>query len=265
MEKPRTPPPQNTAPLPHVRRVIAIASGKGGVGKSTVTVQLALMCSAIGLRVGILDADIYGPSIPRMLGLMQQRQPEITDGLMQPPTGHGIRAMSMGFITGDAAAILRGPMITKTLQQLLRMTAWGTEAVPLDLLLVDMPPGTGDVHLSMVAQVPLDGAVIVTTPQEVAVMDARKCLQMFMKLQVPIRGIVENMSGFTDSAGVRHALFGEGGGTRLAEAAQVPLLGSIPFEPALGSAADAGENFLLRAGDSEVTAALQQIATQLLQ
>ena len=265
MNMPLKPAPRVTEPLPHVKKILAIASGKGGVGKSTLTVQLALMLSAIGLKVGVLDADIYGPSLPRMLGLTDRRQPEIVAGLMQPPSAHGIVAMSMGFITGDAAAILRGPMITKTLQQLLRMTAWGTAESPLDMLLVDMPPGTGDIHLSMVQQVPLNGAVIITTPQEVSVIDARKCLQMFLKLRVPVRGVIENMSAFTDSAGVTHALFGEGGGAQLAEMAGVPLLGQVPFDPALGRAADKGENFLAQDGQSAVTRAIQEIATQLLQ
>lgn len=249
--------------LPHVKRIIAVASGKGGVGKSTITVHLALMLQAIGLRVGILDADIYGPSVPRMLGLLGEKQPEIVDGFMHPPVGLGIKAMSMGFITGDAAAILRGPMITKTLQQLAHLTAWGTEKEPLDVLLVDMPPGTGDVHLSMVQQVPLAGVIVVTTPQQVAVMDARKAIQMFMKLHVPILGVVENMSAFTTSSGSKIAMFGEGGGAELAQQADVPLLGEIPLDPRLGACADIGASLLEKAADSEVVKALESIALKI--
>ena len=172
----------NLTPVENVKTVIAIASGKGGVGKSTTAVNIALAFAALGKNVGLLDADIYGPSIPRMLSLAGQ--PEIVDGKMVPHERYGIKTNSMGYITGDEAAILRGPMISKTLHQLLRMTRWGTKEKPLDILLVDMPPGTGDIHLSMVQQVPLTGAVIVTTPQEVATIDARKCGQMFLKTGV---------------------------------------------------------------------------------
>lgn len=233
----------NREKLTHVARVIAIASGKGGVGKSTVTVNLAHALKAQGKRVGILDADVYGPSIPRMLGLDTRLQPEIKDGLMLPVVSHGIKANSMGLIVGEQAAILRGPMVTKSLAQLARMTRWGTEEEPLDVLLVDMPPGTGDVHLSMVQQVPLDGALIVTTPQAVSVIDADKAAQMFVKVGVPILGIIENMSAFVDPEGRRHALFGEGGGARLAEKFGTPLLGSLPLDPTLGAACDAGATY----------------------
>ena len=219
----------NTAPLAHVKRIIAVASGKGGVGKSATTVNLALALSHMGPRVGILDADIYGPSIPRMMAL--SGQPEINDGQMIPLESYGIACMSMGFITGDQAAILRGPMISKTLYQLLRMTRWGTVERTLDMLLVDMPPGTGDIHLSMAQQVPLDGAVIVTTPQEVAVIDARKALVMFQKVNVPVLGVIENMSG---------SIFGAGGGKRLAEEMGVPFLGEIPMDAAIVEASDKG-------------------------
>ena len=218
----------NLTPLEGVKKVIAVASGKGGVGKSTTAVNLALALSRAGKRVGLLDADIYGPSLPRMLGL--GGQPEIKDGKMVPLSGHGIACMSMGFITGDEAAILRGPMISKALQQMLRMTRWGE----LDVLIVDMPPGTGDIHLSMVQQVPLAGAIIVTTPQEVAVMDARKCLAMFQKVGVPILGVVENMSG---------EMFGSGGGAALSKEAGVPLLGDIAADSAIRIASDKGEAY----------------------
>ena len=260
MKQPAKPAIYRTDPLPHVNHVVAIASGKGGVGKSTLTVNLALMLHAMGLRVGVLDADIYGPSIPRMLGMSEQRQPEMHDGLMQPPEAMGLKTMSMGYITGEAAAILRAPMITKALQQMLRMSAWGTEEAPLDMLLVDMPPGTGDVHLSMIQQVPVNGAVVITTPQEVATLDARKAVQMFQKLKVPLLGIVENMSAYTDAAGNVVALFGEGGGAALAEQASTELLGQLPLDPALRECADAGESYLEKHAGSEAAQKLEDIA-----
>ena len=221
-----------------VKQVIAVASGKGGVGKSTTTVNLARALMRRGLRVGVLDADIYGPSLPRMLGLEEQGQPPIVDGKMMPPASDGLPCMSMGFITGSEAAILRGPMISKTLHQLLRFTRWGQ----LDVLLIDMPPGTGDIPLSLAQQVPLSGAVIVTTPQEVAVMDARKCLGMFRKLNVPVLGVVENMS-WLDTPGGRVALFGEGGGARLAAEAGVPFFGGVPIDAAIGLAGEQGVSY----------------------
>ncbi len=219
----------NYTPLAHVKKIVAVASGKGGVGKSTVAVNLALAAQKLGKRVGILDADIYGPSVPRMLAL--SGQPEVRDGQMNPLESCGIKCMSMGFITGDEAAILRGPMITKTLYQLLRSTRWGTTEAPLDLLIVDMPPGTGDIHLSMVQQAPLDGAVIVTTPQPVATIDASKCLRMFKKLGTPVLGVIENMSG---------ELFGHGGGKKLADEFGVPFLGDIPADGKIREAGDSG-------------------------
>jgi ATP-binding protein involved in chromosome partitioning len=236
----RRPPQINHAPLAHVGRVVVIASGKGGVGKSTTTVNLAHALASQGKTVGILDADIYGPSIPRMLNLETRLQPEMTDGQMIPPVSHGIKAMSMALIMGDQAAILRAPMITKALVQMLRLTRWGTAETPLDYLLIDMPPGTGDINLSLAQNVKLDGAIIVTTPQEVAVMDARKCLTTFQKLDVPILGVIENMAYF-ETNGQRHALFGDGGGKALAQEASVNFLGEIPINPALGTTADVGE------------------------
>ncbi len=235
----------NLTPVEGVQRIIAIASGKGGVGKSTTTVQLARALAKTGSRVGILDADIYGPSIPRMMGL--SGQPELEENRFIPLETDGIRCISMGFLISDKAAVMRGPMVTKALVQMLRHTQWGTEAEPLDILLVDLPPGTGDVHLSMVQQVPLahngGGAILVTTPQEVALDDARKAAEMFAKVDVPVLGIIENMSGFTDESGHTYHLFGQGGGKTLASELGAPLLGHVPIIPEMGQAADKGDAY----------------------
>lgn len=243
------PPSIDHRPIPHVARIIAVASGKGGVGKSTVTVNLAHALTAAGSRVGILDADIYGPSIPRMLGLDTYIKPEIVENQMIPPTAHGIRAMSMALVTGDQAAVLRAPMITKALVQFLRTVRWATAEAPLDYLLVDLPPGTGDVTLSLAQNAPLAGVVLVTTPQDVAVIDADKCASAFHKLHVPLLGVVENMSHFIDPAGNSHAIFGSGGGQKLAGKYGCAFLGQLPLDPAIGICADRGENYVsLHAG-----------------
>lgn len=259
------PPSINHAPIPHVGRVIAVGSGKGGVGKSTVTVNLAHALTAEGKRVGILDADIYGPSIPRMLALDTYVKPEVVNGQMVPPMAHGIRAMSMSLIAGDEAAVLRAPMITKALVQFIRMTRWGTADAPLDVLLVDLPPGTGDVTLSLAQNVKLDGLVLVTTPQEVAVMDADKCAQAFNKLQVPLLGVIENMSHFIDTEGHAHALFGSGGGAKLAAKYHAPLLGQLPLDPAIAACADKGENFVQCNANCLASKVYQAISHQLTQ
>ena len=260
--QPLRPPTLNHAPLPHVARIIAVASGKGGVGKSTVTVNLAHALTAAGKRMGILDADIYGPSIPRMLGLDTFVKPEIENGLMIPPMAHGIRAMSMALVTGDQAAVLRAPMITKALGQFLRYVRWGTAEAPLDYLLIDMPPGTGDVTLSLAQNAPLHGVLLVTTPQEIAVIDADKCAEAFTKLQVPILGVIENMSYF-DASGARHTPFGAGGGARLAAKYKTPLLGQLPLDPAMGTAGDRGENYRAQHGDHAAVALLAAMADKL--
>ncbi|MDG1288017.1 MAG: Mrp/NBP35 family ATP-binding protein [Rickettsiales bacterium] len=232
------PPQINHLPLNGVERVIAIASGKGGVGKSTTTVMLAHALAAQGQSISILDADIYGPSVPRMLNLAGQ--PELEEGLMIPPANYGIGCNSMGFLLPEeTAAVWRGPMVTKALAKLARGTRWTAQGEQTKLL-VDFPPGTGDVQLSMAQQVPMDGVVIVTTPQDVAVADARKAADMFQKVNIPILGVVENMSWFEDAQGNHHALFGEGGGAKLAEAIDVPLLAQIPQIPALVTAMDRG-------------------------
>ncbi len=264
MSPPLRPPTINHAPLPGVARVVAIASGKGGVGKSTVTVNLAHALVAAGKRVGILDADIYGPSIPRMLGLETRLKPEIVDGQMVPPVAYGIRAMSMALVTGDEAAVLRAPMITKALVQFLRLTRWNSSG-PLDFLLVDLPPGTGDVLLSLAQNAPLAGAVIVTTPQEVAVMDADKCANAFTKLNVPMVGVVENMSYFAAPDGSQHAIFGAGGGARLADKYHCPLLGQLPLDPAMGVSADAGGHYAEQYAAAPAVAIFHAIAQKMAQ
>ena len=225
-------------PLPDVANVIAVASGKGGVGKSTVAVNLALALSAAGARVGLLDADIYGPSLPRMMGLAGTR-PTTTDGkTLEPPRGHGLPVMSIGFLVdADQPMVWRGPMVTQALSQMLADTHWG----PLDYLVVDMPPGTGDIQLTLTQRVPVSGAVIVTTPQEIALLDARKGLQLFRKVGVPVLGIVENMGLHRcPSCGHVSHVFDAGGGAELAERYGTPLLGSLPLDAAIREQADSG-------------------------
>lgn len=220
-------------PVEGVKHIVAIASGKGGVGKSTTTVALALALRECGVKVGVLDADIYGPSIPLMLGA--DAQPEVENGKFRPVMAKHMPTMSMGYVLGKDAAIMRAPMITKALNQMFRQVAWGE----LDVLLVDMPPGTGDIALSLTQQVPLSGALLVTTPQQVAVADAAKAAQMFMKLHIPVLGVVENMS-WLEQGGARLTPFGKGGGAELAAFAQAPLLGQVPLLQDMGAALDEG-------------------------
>jgi len=223
--------------LPNVRNVLAVASGKGGVGKSTTAVNLALALSAQGARVGLLDADIYGPSVPLMLGL--SGKPQSRDGkTMEPLSGHGIQANSIGFlIDGDAPAIWRGPMVTQALMQLLLQTRWDD----LDYLVVDMPPGTGDIALTLAQKVPLTGAVIVSTPQDLALIDARRALHMFQKVGVAVLGIVENMSTHVcTQCGHVEAIFGEDGARRMADVLGMPFLGALPLQMAIRAQTDSG-------------------------
>ena len=225
-------------PLPGVSNIVAVASGKGGVGKSTVAVNLALAWAAGGARVGFLDADIYGPSQPLMLGLSGQR-PSAPDGKhLLPLEAHGLKAMSIGFLVEpEQAVVWRGPMVTQALTQLLGDTAWGE----LDYLVVDMPPGTGDVQLTLAQRVPVSGAVIVTTPQDIALADARKGLAMFEKVAVPVLGIVENMSLYVCAhCGQVAHIFGAGGGARMAAEYGVQLLGELPLDAAVREEADSG-------------------------
>ena len=226
-------------PLPQVKNVIAVASGKGGVGKSTTAVNLALALSAEGARVGILDADIYGPSQPQMLGIGGAR-PDSKDGkTMEPMEAHGLQAMSIGFlIDAETPMIWRGPMVTQALEQLLRDTNWHD----LDYLVIDLPPGTGDIQLTLSQKVPVSGAIIVTTPQDIALLDARKGLKMFEKVNVPVLGIVENMSiHICSKCGHAEHIFGEGGGERMSKDYNVDLLGSLPLDIRIREQADGGK------------------------
>jgi ATP-binding protein involved in chromosome partitioning len=235
-------------PLESVRNVVAVASGKGGVGKSTVAVNLALAWAAQGARVGILDADIYGPSQPLMLGLTGQH-PITSDGKrIQPLEAFGVKAMSIGFLVEpDQAVAWRGPMVTQALTQLLADTEWGE----LDYLVVDMPPGTGDIQLTLAQRVPVAGSVIVTTPQDIALADARKGVAMFEKVAVPVLGIVENMSVYLCSnCGHAEHVFGSGGGERIAAEFGVPLLGELPLDAKIREQADGGRPTVVAEPDS---------------
>ena len=266
---PPGPPPQSAAAgvpaptpqeMPNLGRVIAVSSGKGGVGKSTVAVNLAVALAQRGLKVGLMDADIYGPNLPRMFGLFER--PMVVKGRIQPLEAFGVKLISLGLIVDrDAPAIWRGPIIMKVIQQFLRDVEWGT----LDYLVVDMPPGTGDAQLSLVQSVTVSGAVIVTTPQEMAVGDALRGARMFERVNVPVLGIVENMSGFTDPAtGKRWDFFGSGGGQRLAEEVGVPLLGQVPLDPSLAALADRGKPMLIAEPESAASKALLSIAEEVV-
>jgi ATP-binding protein involved in chromosome partitioning len=232
--------PPVTAETPdHVRRVIAVASGKGGVGKSTVAVNLALALKRRGLSVGLLDADVYGPSIPTMLGV--DAEPVFEDGKLTPVDAHGLKLMSIGFLVDEARAMIwRGPMASSAVRQMIHDVRWATESDPLDVLVVDLPPGTGDVQLTLIQKLTLNGAVIVSTPNEIALIDARRAASMFQKTGTPILGVVENMAWFEDASGHRVAIFGQGGAAREAEALGVPLLGEVPISMELREAGDTG-------------------------
>ncbi|MBM3879084.1 MAG: Mrp/NBP35 family ATP-binding protein [Verrucomicrobia bacterium] len=247
--------------IPGVGRVVAVASGKGGVGKSTVSVNLACALQQLGAQVGLLDCDIYGPSIPLMMGVRERPTVNAQEQLV-PPTNHGVRLMSIGFLVeGDQPVIWRGPMITKTIQQFLFSVAWGE----LDYLLVDLPPGTGDAQLSLCQTVPLDGGVIVTTPQAASVDVVRKGIAMFTKVNVPILGIIENMSYFTTLTGERVEIFGHGGGRAEAERQRTAFLGEVPIYTAIREGGDAGIPVVVSAPKSAPGQAFLAIAENLRQ
>jgi ATP-binding protein involved in chromosome partitioning len=247
--------------LPGIRRVVAVASGKGGVGKSTVSVNLACGLQHLGAKVGLLDCDIYGPSIPLMMGVHQK--PTISDDeKMVPPTGHGVKLMSMGFLLdGDQPVIWRGPMIMKTIQQFITAVEWGE----LDYLLVDLPPGTGDAQLSLCQTVPLDGGVIITTPQEASLGVVRKGIAMFQKVNVPILGIVENMSYYVTPSGERVEIFGHGGGQAEAKRQDVPFLGEVPIFVEIRQGGDSGTPVVVSAPGQPAGQAMLRIAEALSQ
>jgi ATP-binding protein involved in chromosome partitioning len=243
--------------LPNVKNIIAVASGKGGVGKSTTAVNLALALASDGASVGILDADIYGPSLPMMLGIVGR--PESVDGQsMNPMRGHGVQANSIGFlIEQDNPMVWRGPMATSALEQLLRQTNWEE----LDYLIVDMPPGTGDIQLTLSQRVPVTGAVIVTTPQDIALLDAKKGLKMFEKVGIPILGIVENMgTHICSNCGHEEHIFGAGGGDRMAKEYGVEVLGSLPLDIAIREQADSGRPTVVADPDSRIAEIYRSIA-----
>jgi ATP-binding protein involved in chromosome partitioning len=248
------PPPQ--ADYPNLGKIIAVSSGKGGVGKSTVAANLAVALATAGHRVGLMDADVYGPNIPRMFGVFEK--PAVVGGRIQPHVAYGVRLMSLGFlIDRDSPAIWRGPIIMKIVQQFLRDVDWGE----LDYFIVDLPPGTGDAQLSLVQSCHVATAIIVTTPQEIAVGDALRGAKMFEKVGVPVAGVVENMGPFTDpETGKRFEFFSAGGGQRLAEELGVPLLGSIPLQPGMAEEADRGRPVIVAQSTTPAARALSELA-----
>ena len=243
-------------PLDSIANVIAVGSGKGGVGKSSTAVNLALALQSEGARVGLLDADIYGPSIPTMLGI--KGHPDTDGKKIVPKQAHGLKVMSIGFLVeDDTPMIWRGPMVTSALQQLLNDTLWG----PLDYLIIDLPPGTGDIQLTLAQKVPTAGAIIVTTPQDIALLDARKAVHMFRKVDVPVLGVVENMSTHICTAcGHEEAIFGHGGGERMAADFELPLLGRLPLALEIRTALDEGNPTVAKNPDSSEAASYRKLA-----
>jgi len=253
---PRPPQQSNKLELPGVKSIIAVASGKGGVGKSTTSVNLALALKQMGKKVGILDADIYGPSIPRMLGI--SGKPDSSSEKLLPPSNYGLVAMSMGFLVEeDTPMIWRGPMVMSALEQLLRDVAWGE----LDVLVIDMPPGTGDAQLTLAQRAPLTGAVIVSTPQDVALIDARKGIGMFERVEVPVLGMIENMSYFIcPDCGSQHEIFGHGGARDVAQEIGCHFLGEIPLHINIRTNSDDGTPIMETDPDGPLAAAYRQVA-----
>ena len=252
-----------TSILEGVRYKIAVASGKGGVGKSTVSTNLSLALRSLGFSVGLLDADIYGPSQQMMLGIEGRPQIDETDEKIMPMERHGVKTMSLGLITDpDTPVIWRGPMVMKALDQFLTDVKWGK----LDFMIIDLPPGTGDAQLTLTQKVPLTGAVVVTTPQDVALIDARKGLAMFRKVNVPVLGIVENMSYFIcRHCGEREEIFGHGGGKKTAEMLGVPFLGEVPIDPKVVVGGDSGEPIVVMDPASPAAQAFRELARQIVE
>ncbi len=255
--RPATQPGSSKVGVPGVRAIIAVASGKGGVGKSTTAVNLALGLQSLGLKVGMLDADIYGPSLPRLLKISGRPQQQ-EDRIILPMENYGLKVMSMGFLVDEEAAMIwRGPMVQSALMQMLREVAWGE----LDVLVLDMPPGTGDAQLTIAQQVPLAGAVIVSTPQDLALIDARKGITMFRKVEVPLLGVIENMSYFiTPDTGARYDIFGHGGAKAEAERIGVPFLGEVPLTISIREMSDAGTPVVAAEPDGPQAAIYRDIA-----
>jgi ATP-binding protein involved in chromosome partitioning len=246
--------PSQKISLPNIRYVVAVASGKGGVGKSTVATNLALTLQQAGAQVGLMDADIYGPSIPLMMGIPGTIDPQVTP---LPLERYGLRLMSMGFLVPPTQAVIwRGPMVHKAVNDFLTRIDWG----PLDFLVIDLPPGTGDAQLTLTQTAPLSGAVIVTTPQDVSLIDARKGLEMFRQVRVPVLGIVENMSYFVGEDGKRYEIFRHGGGRKLATEAGVPFLGELPIDPRVAECGDAGDPVVHKHPDSPIAQAYRTLA-----
>lgn len=249
--------------LSQVKHIVAVASGKGGVGKSTVSVNLALALKALGKKVGLLDADIYGPSVTLMLGVPDGTRPQMAGQKgLQPVEAHGLYTMSMGYLTtADTPMVWRGPMASGALQQLLEQTWWGE----LDVLIVDMPPGTGDIQLTLAQRAQVSGAVVVTTPQEIALLDARKGIEMFNKVKIPVLGIVENMAVHVCSnCGHSEHIFGAGGGEKTAQRFNTTLLGSLPLEMSVREQGDKGTPIVEAAPDSNVAKSFKAIAQKLI-
>jgi ATP-binding protein involved in chromosome partitioning len=243
-------------PLQGIANIIAVGSGKGGVGKSTTAVNLALALKEQGARVGILDADIYGPSIPSMLGV--KGQPSTDGEKIIPKEAHGLKVMSIGFLVEEETAMIwRGPMVTSALQQLLGDTAWGT----LDYLIIDLPPGTGDIQLTLAQRIPVAGAVIVTTPQDIALLDARRAVHMFRKVDVPVLGVVENMSThICTNCGHEEAIFGQGGGEEMARDFDIPLLGRLPLTMEIRSSLDQGQPTMIQGAEGPIADSYRSLA-----
>ncbi|MEE2878083.1 MAG: P-loop NTPase [Pseudomonadota bacterium] len=248
-----------TGKIPGISRILVVASAKGGVGKSTVATNLAAAFAKLGLRTGLLDADIYGPSAPTMLGTTDAQPKTNADGKLIPVEAHGIHSLSIGYLSDpDAPMIWRGPIVMSAITQMLNDAAWGTPENPLDLLIIDTPPGTGDAQLTIAQRVPVTAAVLVTTPQEVALADVRRGAAMFAKTAVPVLGVLETMSWFEDPTGARHYLMGEGGGQKIADALGLPLLGQLPMLSEIREGGDSGKP--AAAGDGSAANLFHEIA-----